>query len=78
LQKLLLKKQESISRLYAEKYAILEELQDICDHSRTEPYVWEHDNGYGRQTTMTSEQCIFCGKIDRWGHKNSVSYRNEK
>lgn len=45
-------------------------LQGNCDHSETEDYKWEHDNGYGRQTMITGKRCVFCLWVDLWsrGH----------
>jgi hypothetical protein len=38
----------------------------LCDHSETEEYIWEHDNGYGRQTRIQGKCCKHCLFIDRW------------
>lgn len=33
-----------------------------CDHSVTDKFTWEHDNGYGRQSLNNGLICKLCGK----------------
>ena len=47
-------------------------LREICDHSDTEPYEWEHDNGYGRQTMIIGKRCVHCWFVDLWNRGNFV------
>ena len=74
IQKELLKKKETITKLYKEIYELEKELhadttgKNICDHSKTEEFHWEHDNGYGRQSKMTGKRCVYCGWKDLWNH----------
>jgi hypothetical protein len=75
-QRILLKKRKQIGILYNEAYAIKESLQGICDHSLTEEYQWEHDNGYGRQTKMTSKRCVFCGWVSLWNNNHYIDPNN--
>lgn len=37
-----------------------------CSHPLREPFEWEHDNGYGRQSMNDGERCLVCGKQNRW------------
>lgn len=37
-----------------------------CLHPDPEPYQWEHDDGYGRQTMITGRRCRFCGAKKPW------------
>lgn len=64
------------SALYSEIQGIKEQLQGICDHSETTPYVWEHDNGYGRQSSMAGVRCVFCGWLDFYNRGNFVDPKN--
>ena len=74
IQKSLLKKQETINKLYKEIDVLRSELCSttpngritICDHSKTEDYLWEWDSGYGRQSNMIGKQCVYCGWKDLW------------
>lgn len=63
LQRNLLRKREQVGRLHTECQLLKQSLQGICDHSQTEDYRWEHDNGYGRQSMHTGKRCVFCGWI---------------
>ncbi len=45
-------------------------LRQACDHSETEPYMWEHDNGYGRQTLVIGKRCVYCLFVDLWDRNN--------
>lgn len=51
-------------------------LQGICDHSNTEPYVWEHDNGYGRQSKIEGKRCLDCLFVDLWNRKSFIDPRD--
>lgn len=49
--------------------ALVEEIALTCTHPTPEPWEWEHDNGYGRQSMVQGEQCSWCRKRRRWkGH----------
>jgi hypothetical protein len=52
---------------------ILAQLRLICDHSKDEPYFWEHDNGYGKQTKITGRRCSYCGFIDFWSRGRFIN-----
>jgi len=43
-------------------------LGDTCTHPAkyVKPHVWEHDNGYGRQTMHTGAWCSLCLAYDLW------------
>jgi hypothetical protein len=66
LQKSLESKRAENVRLVMECENIIAQLRPICDHSKDEPYEWEHDNGYGTQTWVTGKRCSHCGFIDYW------------
>ena len=52
---------------------ILVRLRPICDHSKTEPYTWEHDTGYGVQRDITGKRCSYCGFIDLWSRGQFIN-----
>lgn len=66
LQRRFKKNATLMGKVMTEHYALIEQLQGICDHSEVEDYKWEHDNGYGRQSDHVGKRCRFCGWIDRW------------
>ena len=66
LQQQLIEKTAQSMVICMEISKIRKQLTPICDHSQTEVYDWEHDNGYGRQTKMIGTRCIFCFKKDYW------------
>ncbi len=66
LQELLEAKRKEARQLYTEIDSILVRLRGICDHSKNELYMWESDNGYGRQTMIAGRRCSYCGFIDLW------------
>lgn len=66
LQKALVRNRDKQRKLYAESCVLQAQLKGICDHSESEPYQWEHDNGYGRQSYVNGRRCAFCGAVDRW------------
>jgi hypothetical protein len=66
LQELLKQKRREARLLAHDIQSLIERLRPICDHSETEPYVWEHDSGYGVQTDVTGKQCSYCGAVDFW------------
>ena len=47
----------------------------MCTHPAyyIEDYIWEHDNGYGRQTKITGKCCTLCLKLQRWPQSNTWS-----
>lgn len=63
LQRKLINKRKLLLRHYYEERSLVEQLQGNCDHSQTEEFKWEHDNGYGRQSMNTGHRCIFCGWV---------------
>lgn len=83
IQRQITKNRAQVSKIYARakpieaaSAALVKQLRGICDHPETEDYPWEHDNGYGRQTKMAAQQCVFCGGVCFW--KNRVfSYPDE-
>lgn len=50
----------------AKAEAIMQEISAICDHARTREFKWEHDNGYGQQTTMHGLVCLDCSAHNYW------------
>jgi hypothetical protein len=70
LQELLEAKRAQVRILYQEIERIVTHLRTSCDHSKQENYIWEHDNGYGRQTKIIGKECCYCGCVDLWsrGH----------
>lgn len=66
LQREIIQTETEIRHLHDRLGFLRSGLLEICDHSQTESYVWEHDNGYGRQTMITGKRCVFCLKVDRW------------
>lgn len=80
IQQQIVKKQKQLAkvsnRLQPEIPALIKELRGICDHPETRDYHWEDDNGYGRQTQMVAQQCIFCGGVCFWNNKR-FSYPDE-
>jgi hypothetical protein len=75
IQKELTKKREKSSKLRDEIDGLVKQLQGVCDHSQTDAYQWEHDNGYGRQSKMSGKRCMYCGWIDLW---NNGTFHNPK
>lgn len=73
LQDLLNSKRMERVRLVMEIENILAQLRLICDHSKDEPYFWEHDNGYGKQTKITGRRCSYCGFIDFWSRGRFIN-----
>ena len=58
-------------RLLAHWNAKIAELRDRlgevgCDHPETTEYTWEHDSGYGHQSTVTGLRCDLCGMRRPW------------
>jgi hypothetical protein len=43
-----------------------------CNHPVTEDYKWEHDNGYGRQTTISGKRCVHCLWVDLWNRGSFI------
>ncbi len=37
-----------------------------CTHPVMREFSWEHDNGYGRQTTNIGLRCTLCLHENRW------------
>lgn len=75
LQRSLLRNREKQKKIFEEGYNIQLQLESICDHTLTEPYSWEHDNGYGRQTDICGNRCVYCRAEDVWGRGNFVNRR---
>jgi hypothetical protein len=73
LQELLELKRREARLLHADIENIRIRLEPICDHSKTEPYEWEHDNGYGVQHFILGKQCSYCGLIDFWNRGRFVN-----
>jgi hypothetical protein len=71
-QELLQKKTAELIELQTEIYNLRRKLRDNCDHSETQSYVWEHDNGYGKQTNITGKRCVFCWFVDLWNRGNFI------
>lgn len=48
--------------------AIAAEARPICTHPLEYrlDIPWTHDNGYGRQSTVTGEKCQLCGLYRAW------------
>lgn len=44
-----------------------------CDHFKFEAYIWEHDNGYGRQHKRTGKRCTYCGWVDLWDRNHFIN-----
>lgn len=62
---------KEISRLFRETETLIEDLKkEGCDHCKTEPFRWEWDSGYGRQTMQNGNRCVFCRATDPWGRGN--------
>lgn len=61
-------------RLAGSKIEVLTvELKAIgCDHPKTEDYIWEHDNGYGRQSMTKGKRCTYCWFVDFWNRGNFI------
>lgn len=72
--------QEQLDKKRAEAFDIRVKIDKLvgyirelgCDHSVTEDYRWEWDNGYGQQKMIGGRRCIYCGFIDLWGRKRFV------
>lgn len=54
---------------------LYERIAPMCLHPLVKPYNWEWDSGYGRQSTVTGERCVFCGAESP--HSNGTFYRTE-
>ncbi len=54
-----------IKKLELKENALIRKLR-ACSHKHVRPWNWEHDNGYGGQTTIAGEQCIICYKRRGW------------
>lgn len=52
---------------------IIARLRPVCDHSETEPYVWEHDNGSGVQHNINGKRCQYCGLVDHWNRGRFIN-----
>lgn len=72
-QQKLLRTREKIKQLYELSSALVQKLQGTCDHSLVAPWDWEHDNGYGRQSMIKGQRCLYCGWVDWW---NRGTFRN--
>lgn len=60
-------KQIKASKLMEEADAFRKQvIKEGCDHSINSPYIWEHDNGYGKQTRVHGRRCDVCYAIDSW------------
>lgn len=66
LQRKLIQARARATKVQTEITDTVAQLQGICDHPHTTDYVWEHDNGYGRQTQISGLRCRFCGWVDLW------------
>lgn len=69
-------KRARVRKLQMEIEYLVTELQGVCDHSDTEDYRWESDNGYGRQSKQTGRRCVYCGWIDFWSRGLFTNPRN--
>jgi hypothetical protein len=77
IQRRIVKNHARVKKIYdrarpieAETSALIKELRGICDHPETRDYPWEYDSGYGVQTRMVAQQCVFCGGVCFWGNNN--------
>lgn len=59
----------AIEKLREEQTAASQKISKIrarfkegCTHSHIEPFEWEHDNGYGRQSQCVGHRCVLCHK----------------
>jgi len=69
LETRILQLREQIQDLCVLEKSLVEEILPVCEHTSVEEYVWEHDNGYGRQSWHTGERCRVCRKRRSWpGH----------
>jgi hypothetical protein len=73
LQNLLDAKRAESVRLVMEIENILAQLRPICDHSKDEPYIWESDNGYGRQSRIAGRRCSYCSFVDLWSRGRFIN-----
>lgn len=64
--KLYKQKLARLLKLSREVEAARKELAKNCTHPEIEPYEYEHDNGYGRQTRHEAEYCKICYGINAW------------
>lgn len=57
-----LNKYKEVSSKYRNKIAELRTKlkAEGCSHPEVVTYEWEHDNGYGRQSTCTGLRCVLC------------------
>lgn len=56
---------------------IAAEIRPICTHplEHRRDIPWTHDNGYGRQSTVTGEKCQLCGLYRAWKNMSLWSER---
>jgi len=66
IQNALDEKRAQISSLYSDLHDLTSQLRGRCDHSKTEPYRWEWDSGYGQQTSIVGKRCVYCLFVDLW------------
>ena len=55
-------------------------LGDSCTHPAeyVEPWQWEHDNGYGRQTKYEGWWCSLCLARNHWKRPGAWQYLNNQ
>lgn len=63
---------DQLEKKQTEVFEFRKQLSENCNHPEefVQPYTWEHDNGYGRQTKHDGRQCHICWKVNRWPHIN--------
>jgi hypothetical protein len=67
-------------KLAAERHEARRAILEYCPHppERRTTYRWEHDNGYGRQSIHTGEQCGLCMARNRWPGSSYPSWYLEE
>lgn len=57
---------DNICKKYAVVIDLLRHNLINCKHTRTIPFTWEYDNGYGIQKMITGILCIACKYKKHW------------
>lgn len=75
-QKKILSLEKQIGNRYRILYKLRDDIKSTCHHPKAyrQVYMWEHDDGYGRQTKVEGVSCPFCGKRCYWKGQEEKYY----